>query len=159
MPRAARTPPQSVRSVWTLDNDDIRRRLALRSDHSALRLRRTDERPLFPRLCRTFSRADLAQGRRRHNGQSAIAQSRRRQGSNRKPARACAICRPTAPTSIRSNKRLQNLKRCCERPPRERPMRSSKPSPTRSQSSNHKNAQTTSQIQDIAALRENALTF
>jgi transposase len=36
---------------------------------------------LFPRLCRTISRADLAKGRRRRHGQSAIAQSRRRPGA------------------------------------------------------------------------------
>jgi DDE superfamily endonuclease len=75
------------------------------------------------------------------------------------PARACAICRPIAPTSIQSNKHSPSSKHRCERPPREHSKTSSKLSLRRSLTSKSKNAQITSQIQDIATHRENALAI
>jgi hypothetical protein len=47
------------------------------------------------------------------------------------PARQRAICRPIAPTSIQSNKRMLSSKQHCERPPHELLTLSSKPSLTR----------------------------
>ena len=53
-----------------LAHADLPRRVALRSPHRALRLRRTDQRPMLPRLCRAAARAGARARRHRRHGQS-----------------------------------------------------------------------------------------
>ena len=70
--------PARLCSARPLAHADLPRRSALRPAHRTLRLRRADQRPMLPRLCRTATRAGPEARRHRHHGQSRQPQVGRR---------------------------------------------------------------------------------
>ena len=75
---AERQAPARLRAAWPLAHADIPGRVATRQVHGALRLRRTDQRRMLPRPCRTATRANHQTRRHRHHGQSRQPQIPRR---------------------------------------------------------------------------------
>jgi len=149
---AASKPP--LRS--TLDDDDVRRRLALRSDHSAVRVRRADERRELLGLCRHFLAPTLRKGDVVVMDNLPRTKSSASGKRSSEPARRFAICRPTA--RLQSHRTgVRQIEGSATKSRRANIRALIKAIANASTTSNHKNAQITSQTLDIVTHRENAL--
>ena len=94
-PLPARRTARFLRSVRPLENNDLRGRVAQRSNHRALRVRRTNERRKIPRLGGAIPRSDIAGRRHCRHGQSVEPQGSRCPRRHRKswgqPALSAAL--------------------------------------------------------------------
>jgi hypothetical protein len=136
------------RAPWPLENHHLHRLSASRPDRCAQGPRRPDERR---RLSRYVEQALVSELRPRDivimdnlPAHESMASDRR----SRPPARACATCPLTAPTSIPSKWPSPSSRLHCAPPKREPSPTSGKPSPTPFAASPRKNAPTISPPHD-----------
>lgn len=80
-----------LRAAWTLAHPDLPGRAALRPADRPLCLRRPDQRPMLPRLCRAIARARTQTRRHRRHGQSWLPQGRRHSAGHQSRRRKALV--------------------------------------------------------------------